>query len=240
MLLNPLGLHLKSQSYGHLRTHYQIASLSQQRARRAFRPGTLAKHSVSSLDSNRRLKQLSPITCVEHRTCPAWSPETPPKFNEKTPRETEKERNGGGRGEKKESEILGGLEEGGLAYGGLGQGGPGIRTNNNHNNQAFDPKLPSRLCVSFLIKTLAGDDGFRCSRLWKLRSEAEKGAPAPLMAATRADDRAHGVGRSPAPLFVPRCRARDVRRSTEPDDAQLQGRFGVLRLVRRGHRRGSA
>ena len=70
-----------------------------------------------------------------------------------------------------------------------------------------DPKLPSRLCVSFLVKTLAGDDGFRCSRLWKLRSEAEKGAPAPLVAATRADDRAHGVGRSPAPLFVPRCRA---------------------------------
>ena len=27
------------------------------------------------------------------------------------------------------------------------------------------------------------------------------------MAATRADDRAHGVGRSPAPLFVPRCKA---------------------------------
>ena len=36
---------------------------------------------------------------------------------------------------------------------------------------------------------------------------------------TRTDDRAHGVGRSPAPLFVPRCRARDVRRSTEPDYA---------------------
>ena len=53
------------------------------------------------------------------------------------------------------------------------------------------------------------------------------------MAATRADDRAHGVGRSPAPLFVPRCRARDVRRSTEPDDGQLQGGFGVLRFVRR-------
>ena len=60
------------------------------------------------------------------------------------------------------------------------------------------------------------------------------------MAATRADDRAHGVGRSPAPLFVPRCRARDVRRSTEPEDGQLQGGFGVLRLVRRVHRRGSA
>ena len=35
---------------------------------------------------------------------------------------------------------------------------------------------------------------------------AEEGAPAPLVAATRADDRAHGVGRSPSPLFVPRCR----------------------------------
>ena len=75
-----------------------------------------------------------------------------------------------------------------------------------------------------------GDDGFRCSRHWKLRSEAEKGAPAPLVAAARADDRAHGVGRSPAPLFVPRCRARDVRRSTESDDGQLQGGFGVLRF----------
>ena len=53
----------------------------------------------------------------------------------------------------------------------------------------------------FWSKPLAGDDGFRCSRLWQLRSEAEKGAPAPLVAATRPDDRAHGVGRSPAPLF---------------------------------------
>ena len=66
-----------------------------------------------------------------------------------------------------------------------------VKNNNNNNNKAFDPKLPSRLCVSFLVKTLAGDHGFRCSRHWKLRSEAEKGAPAPLMAATRADYRAH-------------------------------------------------
>ena len=66
------------------------------------------------------------------------------------------------------------------------------------------------------------------------------GAPAPLVAATRADDRAHGVGRSPAPLFFPRCRARDVRRSTEPDDGQLQGGLGVLRSARRVHRRGSS
>ena len=60
---------------------------------------------------------------------------------------------------------------------------------------------------------------------------AEEGAPASLVAATRADDRAHGVGRSPAPLFVPRCRARDARRSTEPEDGQLQGGSGVLRVV---------
>ena len=45
----------------------------------------------------------------------------------------------------------------------------------------------------------------------------------PLVSSTRADDPAHGVGRSPAPLFVPRCRAPDVRRSTEPEDGQLQG-----------------
>ena len=44
------------------------------------------------------------------------SSKTPPKFNEKTPRETEKERNGGGRGGKK-SEMLGGPAEGGLAEG---------------------------------------------------------------------------------------------------------------------------
>ena len=37
--------------------------------------------------------------------------QTPPKFNEKTPRETQKERNCGGRGEK--SEILGGPADGG-------------------------------------------------------------------------------------------------------------------------------
>ena len=60
------------------------------------------------------------------------------------------------------------------------------------------------------------------------------------MAATRADDRAHGVGRSPAPLFVPGCRARDARRSTEPEDGQLQGGSGVLRAVRRRHRRVAA
>ena len=119
-----------------------------------------------------------------------------------------------------------------------------VRNNNNDddddNNNSLDPKLPSRLCVSFLVKNLAGVDGFRCSRLWQLRSKAERGALAPLVAATRADDRAHGVGRSPAPLFVPRCRARDVRRFTKPEDGQLQGGFGVLRFVRRGHRRGSA
>ena len=61
--------------------------------------------------------------------------------------------------------------------------------------------------------------------------EVEEGAMAPLVAATRADDRALGVGRSPAPLFVPRCRARDARRSTEREDGQLQGGSGVLRAV---------
>ena len=39
------------------------------------------------------------------------------------------------------------------------------------------------------------------------RSEAEEGARAPLVAETRADDRAHGVDRSPAPLRVQECRA---------------------------------
>ena len=58
------------------------------------------------------------------------------------------------------------------------------------------------------------------------------GAPAPLVAATRADDRAHGVGRSPAPLCVQRCRARDERRFTKSEDGQLQGGDGVLRDVR--------
>ena len=57
-------------------------------------------------------------------------------------------------------------------------------------------------------------------------------APAPLVAATRADDRAHGVGRSPAPLRVQGCRARDERRFTKPEDGQLQGGCGVLRAVR--------
>ena len=58
------------------------------------------------------------------------------------------------------------------------------------------------------------------------------------MAATRADDRAHGVGRSSAPLCVERCRARDERRFTKPEDCQLEGGCGVLRVVRRRHRRG--
>ena len=45
----------------------------------------------------------------------------PPKFHEKTPRETPKERNGGGKGKKK-SKILGGPAEGGPAE---GEGCPG-------------------------------------------------------------------------------------------------------------------
>ena len=49
---------------------------------------------------------------------------TPPKFNEKTPRETQKQRNGGGKGKKK-SEILGGPAEGGPVEGGPAEGGPG-------------------------------------------------------------------------------------------------------------------
>ena len=45
-----------------------------------------------------------------HFRVPAFK--TPPKFHEETPRETQKERNGGGKGKKK-SEILGGPAEGG-------------------------------------------------------------------------------------------------------------------------------
>ena len=55
--------------------------------------------------------------------------------------------------------------------------------------------------------------------------------PALLVAATRADVRAHGVGRSPAPLRVQKCKARDERRLTKPEDGQLQGGSGVLRVV---------
>ena len=53
---------------------------------------------------------------------------TPPKFQEKTPRETEKERNGGGRGGKKAKfwAVRGrGPAEGCPTSGGLAQGGPG-------------------------------------------------------------------------------------------------------------------
>ena len=71
---------------------------------------------------------------------------TPPKFNEKTPRETPKERNGGGKGKKK-SEILGGPAEGGPVEGGPAEGGPAEskptttkqqqtqQHNNNNNNK---------------------------------------------------------------------------------------------------------
>ena len=52
---------------------------------------------------------------------------------------------------------------------------------------------------------------------------------APLVAASRADDRVHGAGCSPASF----SRARDERRSTEPEDGQLQGGSGVLRAARR-------
>ena len=57
-----------------------------------------------------------------HLRAPAFK--TPPKFNEKTPRETQKERNGGGKGKKKR-EILGGPAEGVQWRGGPAEGGPG-------------------------------------------------------------------------------------------------------------------
>ena len=82
-------------------------------------------------------------------------------------------------------------------------------TTHTQQKQAFDPKLPSRLCVSFLLKTLAADDGFRCSRLWQLRSEAEKGAPAPLVAATRAE-----LCAWPQPCTTLRSEVQGPRRTT--------------------------
>ena len=53
-------------------------------------------------------------------------------------------------------------------------------------------------------------------------------APVPLVGATRADDRAHGVGHGTLRSEV---QARDVRRFTKPDDGQLPGGFGVLRFL---------
>ena len=85
--------------------------------------------------------------CLEFSGCcvKPWRPnvhilgsrpsKTPSKFNEKTPRETEKERNGGGRGEKKR-EILGGP---------AGGRGGGLNNHNNHNhnnNQEQQPQQP--------------------------------------------------------------------------------------------------
>ena len=70
-----------------------------------------------------------------------------------------------------------------------------------------------------------------CLRCWQWLRAAEKGAPAPLVASTRADDRAHGVDRGLAPLCVQRCRVRHARRFTEPEDGQLQEGSRVVLAV---------
>ena len=83
-----------------------------------------------------------------HFRVPAFK--TPPKFNEKTPRETQKERNGGGKGKKK-SEILGGPAEGGPAEGGPVEAGSGgrwsreVQTSNNHNHNNAKPRTSGAL-----------------------------------------------------------------------------------------------
>ena len=48
---------------------------------------------------------------------------------------------------------------------------------------------------------------------------------------THNNDRAYGVGRSSIPVFVKKCRARDTRRFTKPEDGQLQGGCSVFRAV---------
>ena len=76
------------------------------------------------------------MTARELQTCTFQGSglQTPPKFNEKTPRETQKEQNGGGKGKNK-SEILGGPAEGGPVEGGSGGRSREVQTSNNHNNQ---------------------------------------------------------------------------------------------------------
>ena len=64
---------------------------------------------------------------------------TPPKFNEKTPRERQKERNGGREGKKK-SEILGGPAEGGPAEGGPGKSKPATTTTTTPNPEQVGPR----------------------------------------------------------------------------------------------------
>ena len=67
---------------------------------------------------------------------------TPPKFNEKTPRETQKERNGGRKGKNK-SAILGGPAEGGPVEGGSGgRWSREVQTSNNHNNHNHNNAKP--------------------------------------------------------------------------------------------------
>ena len=72
-----------------------------------------------------------------HFRVPAFK--TPPKFNEKTPRETQKQRNGGGKGKKK-SEIMGGPAEGGPVEGGRAEGGPGKSNPNQQQPQQPQPQ----------------------------------------------------------------------------------------------------
>ena len=95
-------------------------------------------------------------------------------------------------------------------------------TENNHNNQASVPECDFS-CVSFvhILLTVGPMMAERATGSVRL----EEGAPAPLVAATRADDRAHGVGRSLAPLCVQRCRARDERRIHEARRRSIPGRM---------------
>ena len=69
---------------------------------------------------------------------------TPPKFNEKTPRETQKERNGGGKGKKK-SEILGGPAEGCPVEGSGGSTTTTPQQRQTQNKWGPRPALPSKV-----------------------------------------------------------------------------------------------
>ena len=112
---------------------------------------------------------------------------TPPKFHEKTPKETEKERNGRGRGKKRAKfwavrrRAVRWRKGSGVGWSGAGWS-RGVQTNNNHNNHNHNNTNTARNGVWRPTQKKCGPEGWRGEGAPKVGPEgwAPKGrAPSP-------------------------------------------------------------
>ena len=102
------------------------------------------------------------------------------------------------------------------------------QTTNRRFHQTGCPFFVRRLVCG----TLAGDDGFRCSRHWNLRGEAEEAAPSALVVATRAANGGCGAGYSDPPLAL-----QGGYCELSSDDGRPTGWSGQRHCLSRGRRR---